>query len=337
MAAQVTQSALHYKVSSMTELDALFARLPRRRNLKKGDTLAVLGRAGVVESFLQPERRAMARRVILAWIVALVLAAPMAAQANSKVRLGLFSAIPTFWELEGNWQTFERTVAAHAGEGVDLIITPECYLDGYVVTAKDWIPQRFAAVAQDVKTSPYIQRLRVLAAKYKVYVLFGFTEESDGKFYDSAIMVDRRGATVGIYHKTMLQNHDLRFSPGQVLPVFDTAWGKMGILICADRRWPESARVERLKGARITLIPSYGMWDLNNEWWMRTRSYENGNFLAFAHPRTAFVSDPHGQIVAQMQTNLPAMLICDVDLSQIKDTDIRDRRPELYDEITRSK
>jgi beta-ureidopropionase len=277
------------------------------------------------------------KRVVLALILALAIAVPIAAQTKSKVRLGLFSALPAFWDLEGNWQTFERTVAAHAGEGVDLIITPECYLDGYVVTAKDWDPQRFAAVAQDVKTSPYIQRLRALAAKYQVYVLFGFTEQSAGKFYDSAIMVDRTGATVGIYHKTMLQTHDLRFSPGQALPVFDTEWGKMGILICADRRWPESARVERLKGARITLIPSYGMWGLNNEWWMRTRSSENGNFLAFAHPRTAFVSDPRGELIARLQTNLPALLVCDVDLSTIKDTDIRDRRPELYGEIVRPK
>jgi predicted amidohydrolase len=245
--------------------------------------------------------------------------------------------VPTYWDLEGNWRTFERTVGAHAGEGVDLIVTPECYLDGYVVDAKDWDAVRFANVAQDVETSPYIQRLRALAAKYKVYIVFGFTERSGDKFYNSAIMVDRTGATVGVYHKTHLQPPDLRFSPGQDLPVLDTEWGKMGILICADRRWPESARVERLKGARITLIPSYGMWDLNNEWWMRTRSYENGYFLAFVHVHTVFVSDPHGDIVARLQSNLPAMLVCDVDLSQINDTDIRDRRPDLYGEIIRPK
>jgi len=55
------------------------------------------------------------------------------------------------------------------------------------------------------------------------------------------------------------------------------------------------------------------------------------------HPQTAFVSDPGGQITARLQTNLPALLVCDVDLSQIKDTDIRDRRPELYGEIARPK
>jgi beta-ureidopropionase len=277
------------------------------------------------------------RRVAFALVLAVVISTPIAAQTKSKVRLGLFSAVPTHWDLEGNWQTFERTVAEHATEGVDLIITPECYLDGYVVDAKDWDPQRFATIAQDVKTSSYIRRLEELAAKYRVYILFGFTENAAGKTYDSAIMVDRTGGTVGIYHKTMLQIQDLRFSPGQELPVFATEWGKMGILICADRRWPESARVERLKGARITLIPSYGMWGLNNEWWMRTRSYENGNFLAFAHPREAFVADPSGELIAQLQTNVPALLVCDVDLSKTNDTDVRDRRPELYNEISRPK
>lgn len=274
-------------------------------------------------------------KAILFSILAVAVALPAGGQIRSKVRLGLFTAVPTFWDLEGNWQTFERTVAEHANDGVDVIITPECYLDGYAVDAKDWTPERFASIAQDIETSPYIQRLRMLAAKYKVYILFGFTENAGGKFYDSAILVDRTGATAGIYHKTMLQQQDLRFSPGQDLPVFKTEWGETGILICADRRWPESARVERLKGARIVLIPSYGMWDQRNEAWMRTRSYENGNFLAFVHPRTSFISDPDGELVGQLRTNVPAMLVTDVDLSKVNNTDIHDRRPELYGEIAR--
>lgn len=277
------------------------------------------------------------KKILFVAMLAIAMAVPLAAQTASKVRLGLFTAQPTFWDLDGNWRMFERSVAAHAGENLDVIITPECFLDGYVVIAKDWNPQRFAAMGQDVNTSPYIQRLRALAAKYKVYILFGFTESAAGKLYDAAIMVDRTGATVGIYHKTMLQAEDLRFSPGQELPVFNTEWGKMGILICADRRWPESARVERLKGARITLIPSYGFWGLANQWWMRTRSYENGYFIAFTHPREAFVSDPGGDFIAQIQTNVPAMLVSDVDLSKTNDRDLHDRRPELYEEITRPK
>jgi predicted amidohydrolase len=293
-----------------------------------------------VESFFNQTAHELGFRLA---VVLLCMAAGLSAQSTNqarqsdKLRLGLYSAVPARWDLDANWATFERTVMAHASDGIDLIVTPECYLDGYVVEANDWDPQRFAAVAQDVETSPYIKRLRALAAQKRTYIVLGFTERSGGKIYDSAIMVDRDGRTAGIYHKTHLQEQDLRFSPGDDLPVFDTEWGKMGVLICADRRWPEPARVARLKGARITLIPSYGMWHIDNEWWMRTRSWENGNFIAFAHPNVAFVSDPEGKISAKLQTNVPGMLVCDVDLSRLRNTDINDRRPELYKELARPK
>jgi beta-ureidopropionase len=255
-----------------------------------------------------------------------------------KVRLGLFTAMPAKWELDRNWEAFQHTFLAHANEGIDVVVTPECFLDGYAVSAKDWTPEHFAQIAQDVSTSPYIARVQTMAEKYKTAILFGFTERAGSRIYNCALMVDRNGRVVGHYHKTHLQEQDLRFSPGQDLPVFNMPWGKTGVLICADRRWPETARVLRLKGAGIVLIPSYGMWHEDNEWWMRTRSYENENFIAFVHPNVAFVSDPKGQTVAKLQSNLPGMLVYDVDFSRVTDTThIKDRRPELYKAITEPK
>ncbi len=242
---------------------------------------------------------------------------------------------PIKWGLEANWTTFEKLFMENVGKEIDLVVTPESFLDGYTVGAKDWTQQKFAAVAQDVETSPYILRVRELAEKYKTGILFGFTEMKDGKYYNCALMVNHDGKIIGHYHKTHLQGSDLRYSAGQSLPVFDMPWGKTGVLICADRRWPETARVVRLRGAGLTLIPSYGMWHLDNEWWMRTRSYENENFVAFVHPNVAFVSDPDGKILAKLQSNVPSMLVVDVDLSKVKDKlHILDRRPELYEEIS---
>jgi predicted amidohydrolase len=256
------------------------------------------------------------------------------AQQRDKIRLGLFTALPVKWDIEANWQTFQRTVEAHAREGVDLVVTPECHLDGYAASDKDWTLERFEAIAQDFQTSPYLARVRHLAEKHRLSILFGYTEKRDGKFYNAALLVDRNGRTVGQYYKTHLQNHDLRFTPGEDLPVFETSWGKIGVLICADRRWPETARVLRVKGARLVLLPSYGMWHLDNEWWMRTRSYENENFLAFVHPKVAFVSGPKGRILAKLQSNVPGMLVYEVDLSEVtEDRHIRDRRPKLYKEL----
>lgn len=262
---------------------------------------------------------------------------PLAGQVRNKVRLGLMQpGVPPKWDVKANWDTFEKLFLAHVDQGLDIVVTPECHLDGYAAAARDWTPEKFAAIAQDVKSSPYIRRVRELAEKHSTGVLFGFTEVADGKYYNCALMIDRNGAIVGHYHKTHLQNHDLRFSPGEDLPVFDTPWGKTGVLVCADRRWPETAREVRLKGARLTLIPSYGMWHLDNEWWMRTRSYENENFLAFVHPNVAFVTDPRGKVVAKLQSNVPGMLVVDVDLSEVtEDRHLKDRRPDLYQSIGR--
>ena len=255
----------------------------------------------------------------------------VSAQVRDEVRLGLFSAMPVKWDLDANWRTFQRTVEVHGGDGIDIIVTPECFLDGYAAADEGWTQERFQSIAQDIETSPYIARVRQMARKYRSFILFGYTEKRAGKFYNAALLVDREGRTVGQYYKTHLQRHDLRFSPGEDLPVFDTPWGKIGVLICADRRWPETARALRLKGSRITLIPSYGMWHEANEWWMRTRSYENENFLAFIHPNVAFVTNPKGGIIAKLQSNLPDMLVCDVNLAEgSEDSHIRDRRPELY-------
>jgi len=242
--------------------------------------------------------------------------------------------MPVKWDLEANWRMFEETFHRHISQKPDVIVTPECFLDGYAASAKDWTAEKFAAIAQDEKTSPYLARVRALAEKHRVAILFGFTESRGGKFYNTALMIDRNGKTVGRYDKTHLQNHDLRFAAGVDLPVFDTSWGKTGVLICADRRWPETARVLRVRGSRLTLIPSYGMWHEENEMWMRTRAYENENFLAFIHPNVAFVADPRGKIVAKLQTNSPAMLVVDLDLSQVGESrHVRDRRTDLYKDL----
>lgn len=257
-----------------------------------------------------------------------------AAWAEDKVRLGLFTAMPVEWDLETNWRIFEQTLERYAGEKPDIVVTPETWLDGYAANAKDWTPEKFERIAQDEKTSPYIAKVRALAEKHRLSILFGFTEKKDGKYYNAALLIDKNGRTGGRYHKTHLQRQDLRFSPGDELPVFDTAWGKVGMLICADRRWPETSRVLRLKGARLTLIPSYGDWHIDNEWMMRTRAFENENFVAFVHPNVAFVAGSEGQILAKLQTNVPAMLVVDVDLSQVtEDLHIKDLRPELYREL----
>jgi len=243
----------------------------------------------------------------------------------------MLKAMPLKWDVEGNWAIFQEQFRRHQGNGIDIFITPECFLDGYAATEKDWTAQRFAEVAQNSGDSEYIRRVRDMARQAKAHIVFGFTELLDGFFHNCALLVGTDGEVIGKYHKTHLQGHDRRFAPGQDLPAFDLDIGRVGMVICADRRWPESIRTLRLKGAKICLMPTYGMWHLDNEWWMRTRAYENQMFICFTHPNVALIANPKGEIDAKLQSNVPDVLVHQIDLSEAKDDNhLADRRPELY-------
>ena len=247
------------------------------------------------------------------------------------LRVGLIKAVPEKWDVARNWATVERLMRRSADRGVDLFCTPECFLDGYVTPDEGWTQERFLTVAQVEGSSAYIERARRLVRELSAWLVLGLTERVGECCYNAALLFDRNGEIVGKYYKTHLQNHDLRYAPGMELPVFDTEFGTIGLMICADRRWPETARTLRLKGARLIMNPTYGMWGYDNEWWMRTRSYENELYICFAHPNVSLITGPRGEIVAKLHSSVEDVLVEDLDLSRVTSNMMKDRRPELYD------
>ncbi len=268
---------------------------------------------------------------------------PSAAKDPNKLRLALLRTVPVKWDLEANFTVFLTGVELAAQQKTQLLITPECWLDGYASPAKDSTPQRIVSIAQDLETSPYLTKVADVAKKHGMSICFGFTSLEKGQAYNAAGLWDADGQRIGVYHKTHLQAHDLQYAPGERLPVWPTPWGKVGMMICADRRWPETARSLRLQGARLILNPTYGFHNDLNEAMMRTRAYENQCFIAFAHPQQSLVTAPNGRVIAKEESTEseqsgPRVLICDIDLSQAKDDNhLRDRRPEIYRAITEEK
>ena len=260
------------------------------------------------------------------------------APSPTKMRLALMKAVPEKWDLDANFNVFLRLIEEATAGRADLFVTPECWLDGYAAPDKTSTPEKLRGIAQDPKDSPYLRRVAEEAKKRSIFICFGFTSLEDGRIYNAAGLWDNAGKLIGIYHKTHLQTHDLQFTAGDALPVWPTPWGPLGIMICADRRWPETARVLRLEGAKLILNPSYGMHHEANEWWMRTRAYENQCYIAFVHPNVVFVVNPKGDIAAKRDNKRPGVLVCEIDLrSATDDNHIRDRRPELYGIITAPK
>jgi predicted amidohydrolase len=250
---------------------------------------------------------------------------------TSTLRLGLLRAVPVKWDLEANFTVFLQLLEQAEKLRVDVFITPECWLDGYAAPDPDSTPERLRTVGQDLETSPYLQRVSKEAGERGLLICFGFSSIEEGHLFNTAGLWDRKGKRIGVYHKTHLQTHDLQYSFGEALPVFASEYGPLGILICADRRWPESARVLRLQGARLILNPTYGMCGEANEMWMRTRACENQCYIAFTHPKVSLVVNPEGKVAAKSEEPGPAVLVCDIDLSEATDDNhLRDRRPELY-------
>jgi len=247
------------------------------------------------------------------------------------LRLGLIKAVPEKWNVEANWRTFEELARVAAGRGAQLVITPECFLDGYVASLrKGFSRKRFASISQSLRGEGYVRKARRLARDLVVHLVFGFTQQSRSGSYNAAALIDDAGELIGVYHKTHLMGHDSRYLPGRALNVSDTSLGRIGIMICADRRWPETARTLKIKGAQLIANPTYGMHHLDNEWWMRTRSYENELFIAFAHPEVSLITGPRGEIAAKLESNVPDVLVHDIDLKSIPNEMFPHRRPDIY-------
>jgi predicted amidohydrolase len=234
-------------------------------------------------------------------------------------------------------EVFEKAVDEAAAKGVQLFSTCECYLDGYYMAEADekgFDRDRLMANAQELHNSSYLDRVRTTAKARAMHIVFGFTMKEGERIKNSALFVDDEGNDIGVYSKTHLLNHDTNFTRGDDLTVFDTKLGKIGLMICADRRWPETPRTLRVKGAELIVNPTYGMWHEFNEWMMRTRAYENELYIAFAHPRVSFLCGPKGELEAKLLTSVSGILYCDVDLDVKIEKMVPNRQPDLYTVLT---
>lgn len=245
------------------------------------------------------------------------------------MRLGLLKTMPKFLDLEYNLEVLRKMVPKAAAEGVELLVTCEAYLDGYCAKLNEVDRERLASVAQR-DNSPLLTEVQTLCRENGIGMVFGYSSLSDDGVKNTAMLIGPDGSEIGRYHKTHLLYHDEKYVPGDAFPVFDTQWGRIGLLICADRRWPEAARALRCAGAQIILIPTYGFHNELNRQLMCARAYENECYVAFAHPEQSFLCNPAGAIEAYLESSAAGILVHDVDLSKCRNEMFSYRRADLY-------
>lgn len=172
---------------------------------------------------------------------------------------------------------------------VDLILFPEA------TSAVD-TGLSYAEVADTIPGS-ITRQYGELAKKKNAYVVAGIDEREGAAVYNSAVVIDRMGRVMGKYRKVYIPREEIEvgITPGSDYPVFDTDFGRIGVMICWDVQYPEPARALSLKGAEIILLP---IWD-GNETLTTARAIENQVYLVTSsYGAPTQIIDPSGEQLA---------------------------------------
>lgn len=257
------------------------------------------------------------------------------------IRIAQVKVYPVRKDLETNHRRLMETLEGIAEHGPDVVITPEGFLDGYVAKDEHVTRENIVQYAIDPHRSAYTKAVSEWAASNRAWFVFGCTRvvpqgvRPQGA-HNTALIFNRDGRLASVYDKTHCLSHDRKYVPGNALPVFESDFGTFGVLICADRRWPETVRTLALKGARVIFNPTYGFHNEKNLRMMQTRSYESEVFIAFTHPAQSLITGPQGQIVFNDTSDEATFNVTEIDLSEVDErwerekSHLKNRRTDLY-------
>lgn len=249
--------------------------------------------------------------------------------------------------LEPNLRKAERLIdEAAAAHRPDLIVLPEFFNRLYFAQYRDY---RYIDWAER-EDGPTLTAIRQKARQHATSIIATVYEENwPGVYYDTAFVIDPAGRTVGCYRKTHPAAEQslekIYFRYGSRFPVFPISDLRVGINICYDTWFPESARVAALNGADLIVAPfaarAKGVWRSV----MRARAFENGVYFAACNKvgqegdqrlgGTSMIVDPLGEVLAEGsetdETCIAASLSRDSVYSARRTLPMwRDRRPDLY-------
>ena len=261
------------------------------------------------------------------------------------MKVGFVQNNPSFGNIEKNISQIERL---WGNTRVDLMVLPELFTTGYQFRSA----KEAHALAEPVPDGPTCKWLQHQARVTQSVIVAGLVEMANDKIYNSAAIVGP-GGLLGVYRKAHLFDTEKNiFQPGNLpLPVIDIGPARVGVMICFDWRFPETARTLSLQGADIIAHPSNLVLSHCPQA-MITRCLENRVFAITADrvgqeeriPGQALdflgqsqIVDPDGNILYRASSDKEEIHILEIDIQLARDKCINeknnlfeDRREDLY-------
>ncbi|SKB92575.1 N-carbamoylputrescine amidase [Lachnospiraceae bacterium] len=272
---------------------------------------------------------------------------------------------------EENIAKADALVRQAAAKGAKIVLLPELFERPYFCQERRY---EYYEYALSVEENPAIQHFKKTAAELDVVIPVSFYEKDGTRLFNSIAMIDADGTLMGVYRKTHIPDdhyyqEKFYFTPGNTgFKVWKTRYGNVGVGICWDQWFPETARCMALQGADILLYPtaigSEPILDVDSSChWQRvmqghaaaniipvvaanrygTETVEpceanGGQTSSLSFYGTSFITDATGAILEQAGREEDAVLTAEFDLDKIREDRLawglfRDRRPECYREI----
>jgi N-carbamoylputrescine amidase len=260
-------------------------------------------------------------------------------------------------DIQTNIAAVEAQVREAAHHDARIILPPELFEGPYFCQTQD---ERFFAAAASVAEHQAVKAMQTLAAELQVYIPCSFFERDGPHYYNSLAMIDDAGDIMGVYRKSHIPDgpgytEKFYFRPGNTgFKVWDTRYGRVGVGICWDQWYPESARAMMLMGADVLMYPTAigdepAAEDLDtSRLWRRAMvghavsnvvpvvaSNRIGAEDAMNFYGHSFITNERGDLIVEYGAEESGVLVAEFDLEQVRKHRatfgfFRDRRPELY-------
>ena len=190
--------------------------------------------------------------------------------------------------MESNIEKSINAIKEAAGQGADLVLFPEVQLTEFFpqYPGQDVLKYQISIDSDIIKRFRNSCKENQIMAVPNVYLL------ENGLPYDASILINKSGNIQGIQKMVHIAQADKFFEQDYYTPsddgfkVFDTEFGKIGIVVCFDRHYPESIRTEALKGADLILIPTVNTKAEPSEmfeWELRVQAFHNSTIIAMCN------------------------------------------------------